>query len=183
MTTALCIGNGSSLPQWREYIEYNHWDIRICTKFQFREFRDIDYTAAADCKPVKAIMAENPEWTNRTITRQLWKLQYNTPDTQLLCPQSFTKGDVTGTLQVKWAIECGATHITTVAFDSLANSWRKDTVWPWLTDGSTSVDQYILKEQQLATKRERLMKTWSDQIRVLEQRHPDIEFQHRNIRE
>lgn len=183
MTTALCIGNGASLPQWREYIEYNHWDIRICTKFQFREYRDIDYTAAADIKPVKAIMAENPEWINRTITRQLWKLQYNRDDTRLLCPTSFQKGDVTGTLQVKWAIEQGATHITTVAFDSLAKSWKKDTVWPWLTDGSTSIDQYILKEQQLMAKRIRLMETWSDQIRLLEEKYPNIEFKHCNIRE
>ena len=152
MTTALCIGNGASLPQWREYIEYNHWDIRICTKFQFREYRDIDYTAAADIKPVKAIMAENPEWVNST-------------------------------LQVKWAIEQGATHITTVAFDSLASSWKKDTVWPWLTDGSTSIDQYILKEQQLMSKRIRLMETWSDQIRLLEKKYPNIEFKHCNIRE
>ena len=180
MTTALCIGNGASLSDWEDYIVYNKFDIRIGTKLHItRPEFDLDYVVAADLPPVQYILEHHPEWHNRLVTRQLWqeKLCSEQPNLKLICPKTFTKGDVTGTLAVKYAIEQGATSITTVAFDSLAGSWRKDTVWEW----SSTIDPQIMKQQQIEQKRKRLLDTWRDQIVAVEKQNPHVEFRHFNV--
>ena len=39
--------------------------------------------------------------------------------------------DITGTIQMKYAIEKGATEITTVGFDCLKNRLNKHINWTW----------------------------------------------------
>ena len=95
----------------------------------------------------------------------------------MICPKTFFKGDVSGTLGVKFAIEQGATHITTVAMDSLADSWDKNTVWEW----SNNIDSQIYKPDKLETKQQGLLKNWGNQLRELERIHPEIEWDHRHI--
>ena len=178
--TALVVGNGASLNQYREYIIYNQWDIRIGTKLQFEDPDfEFDYITAADEPPVLYLLEKYPDWENRIITRQIWRSKHRMSGKapNLLCPETFHKGDVSGTIGVKWAIEQGATHITTVAMDSLAGEWAKNTVWEW----SGKIDEQVFKPDRLKAKRAGLLNTWGNQLRELERIHPEIHWNHRHI--
>lgn len=175
----LCIGNGASLPQYTEYIVFNNYDVRIGTKLQMtQQDYTLDYIAAADEPPVKYIIENHREWAERTITRPLWRDKHSRESgVEMLTPQDFQHGDVTGTLQIKYAIQLGATAITTIAMDSLASSWKKNTQWSW----SSTIDSKIMKPWDIDRKQQKLLKTWSDQIRCIERQHPEIEWKHKHI--
>lgn len=177
---ALVVGNGASLNQFREYIVFNHWDIRIGTKLQFEDPDfEFDYICAADEPPVLYLLEHYPDWENRIITRQIWRNKHRMSGKapNLLCPNTFHKGDVSGTIGVKWAIEQGATSVTTVAMDSLAGEWQKNVDWSW----AHNIDTSIMKPDQLKHKRDGLLKNWANQLRELERTHPQIEWNHRHI--
>ena len=73
--TALVVGNGASLNQYREYIIYNQWDIRIGTNLQFEDPDfEFDYITAADEPPVLYLLEKYTDWENRIITRQICSL-------------------------------------------------------------------------------------------------------------
>lgn len=177
---ALVVGNGASLNQYREFIVFNTWDLRIGTKLQFEDPDfEFDYICAADEPPVLYLLDKYPDWESRIITRALWRDKHRMTGKapNLICPKTFHRGDVTGTLGVKFAIEQGATHITTVAMDSLADSWDKNTVWEW----SNNIDSQIYKPDKLETKQQGLLKNWGNQLRELERIHPEIEWNHKHI--
>ena len=162
MSSWLCIGNGASLNQYEEYIVYNNYDHRIGTKLQMKNAAwNLDYTAAADLYTVEEIVKQYPHWRDQIVSRrtagQLCKVK---------SPLLHEARDVTGTIQCRWAIQQGATHITTVAYDSLAHKWPKHTEWPW----SKPVKHH-----------EKLLTTWSTQIRQLELIYPAIEWRHKHI--
>ena len=176
---ALVIGNGSSVNFYEDYLEYSNYDIKIGTKFQFKQYNGLDYVAAADLKPTQLILKQNPEWNGKIITRQIWKEHLErSGEYQLITPKTHHKGDVTGTLAVKYAIELGATHITTVGMDSLAGEWLKNDVWPWLAN---NVDTQILKPQRMLEKRKQLLHTWGDQLIYIKEKNPHILFRHYHI--
>lgn len=168
MSSWLCIGNGASLVQYEDYIVYNNYDYKIGTKLQAENKAwQLDYIAAADAYAVEDILREYPDWQNRIISRRTSSQLYH-----VLQPRLHHARDVTGTIQCRWAIEQGATHITTIAFDSLAGSWEKDTLWPW---------SYKKQEPPIKDKQSTLVKAWSKQITDLQSQYPKIEWQHKHI--
>ena len=63
MSSWLCIGNGTSLNQYEEYIVYNNYDYRIGTKLQMKNAAwNLDYTAAADLYAVEEMLKQYPHW-------------------------------------------------------------------------------------------------------------------------
>ena len=174
MSSWLCIGNGTSLNQYEEYIVYNNYDYRIGTKLQMKNAAwNLDYTAAADLYAVEEMLKQYPHWRDQIVSRKTagHKLKVKSPRLQ-------EARDVTGTIQCRWAIENGATHITTVAYDSLSNEWQKHTEWEWL---GRNLDIQMLKPDRLEAKQYKLLHTWSTQIRQLEQLYPKIVWQHKHI--
>ena len=162
MSSWLCIGNGASLNQYEDYIVYNNYDHRIGTKLQMKNAAwNLDYTAAADLYAVEQLIDEYPHWREQIVSRrtssQLLKVKQ---------PRLHNARDVTGTVQCRWAIEQGATHITTVAFDCLAGEWAKHTEWSW-----SKTQQHNPKQTQ----------AWAKQITDLQAQYPRIEWQHKHI--
>ena len=174
MSTWLCIGNGESLVQYEDYIVYNNYDYKIGTKFQLENTAwNLDWTAAADGYAVEELLKKHPDWQDKIISRNVGALRHNVLSTKLK-----GKSDVTGTLQLRWAIEHGATHITTIAFDSLANNWNKHTTWEW---SLRQIDRHIMKPWDLDRKRNKLLNTWREQTLTLQQEYPSIHWEHKHI--
>ena len=114
MTTALLIGDGASLDQWREYVIFNNFDYTIGTYCHLDEPDiDFDYYAIEKLDHCYFVNSLAPEQAQFCYTTGL-----NSQKTGISndCNGRIYH-DTLYTLQMRIALNLGATHIVTVAWD------------------------------------------------------------------
>ena len=112
----LCIGNGSSLRERLHIVNDTYYDFKIGTKYQYREFK-VNCIAVADKGPAEII---SNDYTGDIITK------WNTRD-NFIVPSTADQDDITGTLQMKYAVDKGATEVhkmKSIEYANLNISWR-----------------------------------------------------------
>ena len=89
-------------------------------------------------------------------------------------PKEADDVDITGTLQMKYAVELGGTIIHTVGFDCLKNRIEKDETWAW----ARSTTPWDMDQTQQAKWDRALMDTWTEKMKAIEHQHPHIQWRH-----
>ena len=158
----LCIGNGVSLKDNLHVVAWPY-HYKIGTKRQYKRFKDLDFIAVADKQPAELL---SEEYKGKIITK--WNDKEN-----FIVPEEADDDDITGTLQMKYAVELGGTIIHTVGFDCLKNRIEKDETWEWTKPGPWDMDQ-----QQQAQWDRALMDTWKQKMRAIEHKHLNIQWRH-----
>jgi len=158
----LCIGNGVSLKN-NEHICTWKYDYKIGTKRQFNRFDDLDFIAVADKQPAEQL---SEEYKGKIITK--WNNKEN-----FIVPKQANDDDITGTLQMKYAVELGGTIIHTVGFDCLKNRIEKDTTWEW-----TKPTPWDMDKQQQAQWDRALINDWQKKIQAIEHENLNIQWRH-----
>ena len=90
-------------------------------------------------------------------------------------PHHVDMDDITGTIQMKYAIEKGATEITTVGFDCLKNKLNKHINWTWTKPlpWEMNKEQKLKWDYALAT-------DWKNKIKKVEHNNIGIRWRHIN---
>ena len=161
----LCIGNGSSIRNNRHIIEDDCYDLKIGTKFQFELWPELKVVAVGDRKPAE-ILSE--KFRGLIITK--WE-----DHTTFYRPHHVDMDDITGTIQMKYAIEKGATEITTVGFDCLKNRLNKHINWTW-----TKPLPWEMNEEQKLKWDYALAQDWKNKIKKVEHDNIKIKWRHIN---
>jgi len=158
----LCIGNGVSLKNNLHVIAWPY-HYKIGTKRQYKRFDDLDFIAVADKQPAELL---SEEYKGKIITK--WNDKEN-----FIVPEEADDDDITGTLQMKYAVELGGTIIHTVGFDCLKNRIEKDETWEWTKPGP-----WNMNDEQQAQWDRALMDTWKQKMRAIEHKHLNIQWRH-----
>lgn len=158
----LCIGNGVSLKNNLHVCKWPY-HYKIGTKRQYNKFDDLDFIAVADKQPAEIL---SKEYNGKIITK--WD-----DDKNFIVPQEADDDDITGTLQMKYAVELGGTIIHTVGFDCLKNRIEKDETWEWTKPGP-----WDMNSQQQAQWDQAVMDTWKQKMKAVENKHLNIQWRH-----
>ncbi len=158
----LCIGNGVSLKDNLHICNYPY-DYKIGTKRQYKRFKDLDFIAVADKEPAELL---SEEYKGKIITK--WDNKEN-----FIVPKETDEDDITGTLQMKYAVELGGTIIHTVGFDCLKNRIEKDKTWEWTKPGPWDMDKKQQRQWDQA-----LMDTWKLKMKTIEHNNLNIQWRH-----
>tara|TARA_B100000809_G_scaffold242513_1_gene266660 strand:+ start:344 stop:835 length:492 start_codon:yes stop_codon:yes gene_type:complete len=158
----LCIGNGVSL---KDHLHICKWpyDFKLGTKRQYKRFKDLDFIAVADKQPAELL---SEEYNGKIITK--WNSKEN-----FIVPKEADEDDITGTLQMKYAVELGGTIIHTVGFDCIKNRIEKDETWEW-----TKPEPWDMDKQQQRQWDQALMDTWKLKMKAIEHKHLNIQWRH-----
>ena len=159
----LCIGNGISLKDNLHVIDWPY-HYKIGTKRQYKRFNNLDYVAVADKGPAEIL---SKEYNGKIITK--WNNKEN-----FIVPKEADEDDITGTLQMKYAVELGGTIIHTVGFDCIKNRIEKDETWDWVE----AQEPWDMDEQQQAKWDQALMDTWKQKMKTIEHTHLNIQWRH-----
>ncbi|MBR18644.1 MAG: hypothetical protein CMA64_00605 [Euryarchaeota archaeon] len=157
----LCIGNGVSLRN-NLHIVNDTYDYKIGTKYQYREFK-VDCIAVADKDPAETI---SEDYTGDIITK------WNTRD-NFIIPSTADEEDITGTLQMKYAVDKGATEVHTVGFDCLSNRLNKDKKWSWVKPTPWDMDNTQQAQWDMA-----LIEEWKSKMKSIEYANLKIKWRH-----
>ena len=106
------------------------------------------------------------EYKGKIITK--WDNKEN-----FIVPKETDEDDITGTLQMKYAVELGGTIIHTVGFDCLKNRIEKDETWEW-----TLPTPWDMNKQQQRQWDQALMDTWKLKMKTIEHKHLNIQWRH-----
>ena len=158
----LCIGNGVSLKDNLHICNYPY-DFKLGTKRQHKRFKDLDFIAVADKQPAEVL---SEEYKGKIITK--WNTKEN-----FIIPKEADDDDITGTLQMKYAVELGGTIIHTVGFDCLKNRIEKDETWEWTKPGP-----WEMNKQQQRKWDQVLMDEWKSKMKAIEHKHLNIQWRH-----
>lgn len=159
----LCIGNGSSLRDRLHIVnDDTYYDFKIGTKYQYREFK-VNCIAVADKGPAETI---SNDYTGDIITK------WNTRD-NFIVPSTADKDDITGTLQMKYAVDIGATEVHTVGFDCLRNRLDKDRKWTWVKPTPWDMDNKTQQQWDMA-----LIEDWKSKMKSIEYANLKISWRH-----
>ena len=90
-------------------------------------------------------------------------------DPQIFINPSVNDDDITGTIQMKYAIEKGATEIHTVGFDCLKNKLNKHMNWSW-----TKALPWEMNKDQNLNGTLLLAQQWKEKIKKIE--HDNIKI-------
>ena len=161
----LCIGNGTSIKNNLHLIEDDSYDLKIGTKFQFELWPQLKVVAVADRKPADLL---SEKFRGLIITK--WE-----DHTNFYKPHHVNDDDITGTIQMKYAIEKGATEIHTVGFDCLKNKLNKHMNWSW----TKALPWEMSKDQKLKWDFS-LAQQWKEKIKKIEHDNINIRWRHIN---
>ena len=106
------------------------------------------------------------EYKGKIITK--WNTKEN-----FIVPKEADDDDITGTLQMKYAVELGGTIIHTVGFDCLKNRIEKDETWEWTKPGP-----WEMNKQQQRKWDQVLMDEWKSKMKTIEHKHLNIQWRH-----
>jgi hypothetical protein len=119
--TALLIGDGASLEQWREYCVFNHFDYRIGTHLHTDD-PDMEYDAfMLDKLSDTGFILEQ----DQHIQERAYTTVHISQRSGIQTISSKSYFDLLPTLQLRLALDWGAEHIVTVAWDWMNLSPRK----------------------------------------------------------
>ena len=158
----LCIGNGVSLKDNLHICNYPY-DFKLGTKRQYKRFKDLDFIAVADKQPAEVL---SEEYKGKIITK--WNTKEN-----FIVPKEADDDDITGTLQMKYAVELGGTIIHTVGFDCLKNRIEKDETWEWTKPGPWDMNKTQQRKWDQA-----LMDTWKSKMKAIGHSNLNIQWRH-----
>ena len=119
----LLLGPGRTAIEFQDYAQFNNYDVKIGTRHHLHDpsWLPIDYIATAGMAQTDFVVEQFPEWHNQIVSSQKECLKHNIPN---VLPTGNMYHYVE-CVQVKWAVQLGATHITTIGFDCLWGSVRE----------------------------------------------------------
>ena len=155
MTTALLIGDGSSLDQWREYVIYNNFDYTIGTYCHLDEPDiDFDYYAVDKLDHCYFVNSLAPEQAQFCYTTGV-----NSARTGIQHCNARIYHDSLYTLQMRIALLHGATQVVTVAWDWMnlsPRTWESELYRQW-----KPVQQYRIDRSTWQERRKKLRANYS----------------------
>lgn len=119
----LLIGPGVSAIEHQDYAQFNTFDIKVgCREILWdSDWYPLDWIASPQINDTKWILTTYPELKDKVITQDLTALRLGHTNK---IPVPTSRHDNVYSLQIRIAIELGATDITTIGWDILSNDLR-----------------------------------------------------------
>ena len=120
----LVIGPGHSAIEHQDYAQFNTFDVKIgCREILWdQDWYPLDWIASPQINDTKWMLNTYPELESKVITLESTaaRLGHTNP-----LPVTTVRNDNVYSLQIRIALELGASHITTIGWDILSNSLRR----------------------------------------------------------
>ena len=166
----LLLGSGASAIEFQDYAQFNNYDLKIGSRHYLDDpsWPELDYIATIGIKETEFVVREWPELKNRIVSGERECLKYHIPN---VLP-TMNMYHHCESVQTKWAVLQGATHITTIGFDCLWGGIRELECPRWRQRYPVQTHQVNLEYVQSRAYK------MSSSVLTVKRTRSDIQFKH-----
>ena len=119
----LLLGSGASAIEFQDYAQFNNYDVRIGCRHYLHDpsWPELDYIATIGLRETDFVVEHWPHLKDRIVSSERECLKYQIPNV-LNKMNMYHHWEV---VMTKWAVQLGATHITTIGYDCLWGGIRE----------------------------------------------------------